>query len=662
MTNVTDWTSEIQIHYPLITETALSPDGRQVVVVVREPVLTDTESRFMTHLYLAQVPDPGEAAGELVQLTHGAHSNHHARWSPDGRYLAFLSDRGAEGKANIHAMRVAGGESWALTAYEKTGVTDLAWSRDGAQLAFLMPEPPTEAKLKAREARDDTVLWGEDYDFQHIFIVPFAVSARTAPEAQQVTQGRFHVLSVAWLPDGERLALGYRPTPEEDAWTESRLALAPAASKSGVDDLTDLGAVGAWSPVPVLSPDGAWIACVTGNRPLHWAEASRVVLYPVDGGDPRPLARTPDEQGWIIGWAADSGRVYVGETSGLDTHIWALDVAGASAAPVLATPTYKSAMHTPGNDRIVFVEEMFWRVNEVWVWEGGQARCVAAPGMPEGWPDAPLPEVEVVRWAAPDPLPDGSAVEIEGIVVYPVGYERGTRAPLVVDVHGGPAGVFQRQHLASPNRHCDLLALAARGIAVLRANPRGSGGYGCAFRYANYGDWGGCDFRDIMAGVDTLIERGVADPQRLGIMGWSYGGFMTSWAITRTDRFRAACVGAGVTNLMSFNGTADIPGFVPDYFSAEFWDDLDAYRDHSALFQIQSASTPTLIQHGEVDIRVPLSQGRELYNALKRRGVPVEMVIYPRQGHGISEPRLLIDRRKRPVDWFARWLLELETA
>ena len=191
---------------------------------------------------------------------------------------------------------------------------------------------------------------------------------------------------------------------------------------------------------------------------------------------------------------------------------------------------------------------------------------------------------------------------------------------------------------------------------MLRVNPRGSSGYGRDFRFANYGDWGGGDFGDIMAGVDLLVDRGLADPDRLGIMGWSYGGYMTSWAITQTDRFKAACVGAGVTNLMSFTGTADIPGFLPDYFAGEAWDDLPTYLEHSALGNVAGVTTPTLVQHGDADVRVPLGQGREFYNALKRQGVEAQMVIYPRQGHGVNEPRLRIDIRRRAANWMIEHL------
>jgi len=161
-----------------------------------------------------------------------------------------------------------------------------------------------------------------------------------------------------------------------------------------------------------------------------------------------------------------------------------------------------------------------------------------------------------------------------------------------------------------------------------------------------------------MTGVDYVIEMGVADPERLGVMGWSYGGFMTSWIITQSDRFKAASVGAGITNLMSFTGTADIPGFVPDYFRGEFWDVFDKWASHSAMFNIKGVATPTLIQHGEQDRRVPISQGYELYNALKRQGLEVKMVVYPRQPHGIQEPKLQLDAMKRNLEWFDQWLME----
>jgi len=261
----------------------------------------------------------------------------------------------------------------------------------------------------------------------------------------------------------------------------------------------------------------------------------------------------------------------------------------------------------------------------------------------------PIGRTEVVTWTSTD------GRKIEGLLHYPVGYQAGRQVPLILNVHGGPAGVFQHTFVGGRGSY-PLASFMARGYAVLRPNPRGSSGYGVEFRQANIKDWGGKDYDDLMAGVDRVIAMGVADPARLGVMGWSYGGYMTSTIITRTNRFKAASSGAPVTNLMSFNGTADIPSFVPDYFGAEFWNDPAVYARHSPMFNISHARTPTLVQHGENDIRVPIAQGYELYTALKRQGVPTRMLVLPRQPHGILEPKLQVVTMQSNLDWFDTYL------
>ncbi|MCD6291419.1 MAG: S9 family peptidase [Anaerolineae bacterium] len=644
------WKIEKQIYYPSITEVAPSPDGRWVVYAVKEPLMTDERSEFLTHLYLASAD-----GDEHFQLTFGEYSDRGAQWSPDGRYIAFLSTRNKE-KANIYIMRVNGGEAWALTCYEKTNVAALKWSPDGKQIAFTMTEPPSEEKEKAQKAKNDPKLWGEDFDFQHLFVVPFVEGPRTPPEARQITSGRFHVVNFDWLPDSRTLAFTHRPTPVADDWPQTRLSLIAVDG----DDAKprELAVVADYEAKPVVSPDGHWIACGTSDRPARWAFANRIVLYPVDGGEPRPLAYTPDSQSGMIGWSEDGQEVYAWESSGVTSQIWALPITGESGRPITADERLKTLPAVNRRGQIAFVGQDFPEPNAVYLLDpkAGEVRSVAQPAMPEEWPDAPLPKVEVIRWKAPDGL------EIEGILVYPLDYTPGQRYPLILEVHGGPAGVFSRSFIASPDRYANAAALAERGFAVLRPNPRGSSGYGKEFRFANHADWGGGDYADLMAGVDTLIEQGLVDPDRLGVLGWSYGGFMTSWIIGHTDRFKAACVGAGVTDLISMTGTSDIPGFLPDYFDHEFWEDLQPYLDHSPIFYVQNVSTPTLIQHGDADERVPISQGHELYNALKRRGVPVKMVIYPRQEHGFSEPRLSIDVKRRAVEWLERWILGQEEA
>ena len=645
-TQSSQWGFERRLGYPSITEVAPAPDGRQIVYVVREPLRTDEKSEFLSHLFLASVE-----GGEPLQLTFGDHQNSCPRWSPDGRYLAFLSRR--SGKANVYVMRVSVGEAWALTKYDESDVTAPLWAPDGQSIAFLMAEPPSDEKKKERKAKDDAIQWDKDFDFAHLFIVPFTVGPRKLPEARQITRGRYTVVEFDWLRDGSALAVTHRPNPGEDCWPDTRLGIVPADGSA--EDPRDLGSREGGRPL--VSPDGSWIACFGIDLPAHWAFSGRIVLYPVHGGEPRPLARTPDETGGLVGWSADGSSVFAAECAGVTMQVYAVPTSGEAARPLTSSQILKWDARANGADQIAFIGQDFDQPNAIYLLDAGsgETRLIAQPTLPAAWPQAPLPTTEVIRWRSSD------GWEIEGLLTYPLGYEQGRRCPLVVVVHGGPSGVFQRTFLGAPGYFADQMVLAERGFAVLQPNPRGSSGYGREFRFANQGDWGGGDFRDIMAGVDHLVERGVADPDRLGIVGWSYGGYLTSWTITQTHRFKAACVGAGITNLVSFTGTADIPSFVPDYFATEFWDDLEIYRARSAVFNAKGVQTPTLILHGEQDLRVPLGQGRELYNALKRQGVTVELVVYPRQGHVVDEPRLLIDLQRRTAAWLDRWVRGVES-
>jgi dipeptidyl aminopeptidase/acylaminoacyl peptidase len=255
---------------------------------------------------------------------------------------------------------------------------------------------------------------------------------------------------------------------------------------------------------------------------------------------------------------------------------------------------------------------------------------------------------ESVRWQAPD------GQTIEGVLIYPREYVRGQRYPLVVQVHGGPHWQWLDRFMVG--WHDWAQWLATHGYAVLMPNPRGSVGRGLNYLWSNRRAWGTGDFPDIVSGVDALIERGLADPERLGIGGWSYGGFMTAWALGHSDRFKAAIVGAGVTNMVSFQA-ADIPSWLPgEELLAQPWDDPEIYARCSPISYAGNMTTPTLILHGEADKRVPVGQGRELYVALRARGVPTEMVVYPREEHPIIERHHQRDLLERVLDWYNRWL------
>jgi len=256
-------------------------------------------------------------------------------------------------------------------------------------------------------------------------------------------------------------------------------------------------------------------------------------------------------------------------------------------------------------------------------------------------------KTELLSWTSKDGL------EIEGLLTYPVNYEEGRKYPLILNVHGGPAGVYQ-QNFTGAGSIYSLQYFADNGYAVLRPNPRGSTGYGKEFRYANVQDWGFGDYEDLMSGVDKVLDMGVAHPDSLVEMGWSYGGYMTSFIVTQTNRFKAVSMGAGLPNLISMVGTTDIPTYLKAHMGGVYWqEDLEEiYERHSAQYHIDKIETPVQIIHGQQDLRVPLAQGQEFYWALREKEVPTEMIIYPRTPHGPREPKFTADVSVRIMKWF----------
>ncbi|OGD23027.1 MAG: hypothetical protein A2W03_04630 [Candidatus Aminicenantes bacterium RBG_16_63_16] len=632
------WTPEEMMKVRTVGAVQVSPDGRRVAYTVTEPVMTEDRSEFLTQIWMAAADGSGS-----FQFTRGEKSSDNPRWSPDGPWIAFVSER--SGKNNLWLIRADGGEAEMLTDI-KAGVGAFAFAPDGSSIAFTMTDPPSEQEEKDQKARNDARVVGEDDKMTHLWLVPVTRDAAGKREPRRLTKGGFTIGSWDWSPDGKTIIFDHAPTSLADDWTRSDISVVDVAS----------GAVKAFASTraaesrPLFSPDGARVVYTLSDDPPTWGLTARAAVAPAAGGPPKALAATHDEQPDIEGWSADGRGVYFTETRGTVTRLGFLPVDG---GPPQLIDSGSSGVF---NVNLSSTRAMFGLSVQT---TDSPAEAFATPATT--WsplqvsranadsPKHPLGKTEAIRWKGADGL------EIEGLLTYPVGYEKGRRCPMVLVIHGGPTGVFIQSYIAGRNVY-PISAFAAEGWAVLRCNIRGSSGYGRAFRYANYKDWGGRDFKDLMAGVDHVVAMGVADPDRLGVMGWSYGGYMSSWVITQTKRFKAASIGAPVTNLMSFTGTADIPGFIPDYFGAEFWNDLSPYIKHSAMFNIKGASTPTMIQHGEEDIRVPFSQGQELYNALKRQGVRVKMVAYPRQPHGLREPRLILDAAKRNIEWFKEYL------
>ena len=633
------WTPELSMTVRRVAAVVPSPDGRQVVFTVGEAVMEGEKSEWLTQLHLAA----SDGAGSR-QLTRGDKSATAPRWSPDGKWIGFITAR--NGKGNVWRINPAGGEAEMITD-EKGGVSAFEWAPDGQSIAFVMREAKSDAEEKADKEKRDWRTIDENVKMNRLYVAPVEKRADGKRTSRLLTPGPQSVNDFTWSPDGAVIAFEHQKTPSTNDWPTSDLSIVTISDGA----VKALAASRAAESEPLYSPDGRSVAFTVSDEPPTWAGDRRVHVMPATGGASRALALTPDQQPEIVGWSADGSRLIVSEVVGVSGRLIALPADGSPAVPIESGPLSigTATVNRPGTT-VGYVAQDVDRAPEPFV--APLAAPIAGVRVATVQPafDAPLGRSESLSWKSAD----GRAVE--GILTYPVGYKAGTRTPLLMIIHGGPAGVFVRSFVGAAGPY-PIAVFAARGYAVLRVNPRGSSGYGKDFRHANRSDWGGGDYRDLMAGVDHVVGMGVADPNRLGVMGWSYGGFMTSWVITQTKRFKAASAGAAVTNLMSFTGVTDIPGFVPDYFGGEFWDVFDKWRTHSAMFNVRGVTTPTLIQHGEADDRVPISQGYELYNALKRQGVSTKFTVYPRQPHGFTEPKMTLDAARANLEWFDRFVL-----
>ena len=648
------WTPSLMMQVKRVGSVVVSPNGKRVAYTVRQAVMDGDDSEYRTHIHLA------DAQGkESRQLTQGAKSSDDPQWSPDGMWIAFVSSRA--GKRNLWAIPVDGGEAFQLTEM-KSDIGSFRWSPKGDAIAFTAIDPATDDEERASREMNDAKVVDENIKLNRLHLVAFAGPTNRPLSSRQLTEGTLSIVSEAragrsgydWSPDGTTIAAAHTSSPRPDDWTSADLSLINVADGTVKPILNTKAA----ETSPLFSPDGKQIACTISDDPPSWGGARTVHLISVSDASTTKLAETDDGFGRyseLVGWSADGSQVFYTEVQATSMKLMALPKKGGPVEISRGPGMELSGMSLGGislnstRTHLGFGWERLEEPAEAFISTVALFAPVVVSKVHKDLPRPPMIRTDVIRWKSSDGL------DVVGLLTYPNDYKRGEKYPLLLVVHGGPMGVFTQTFDGSAGTY-PIAAFASKGYAVLRPNPRGSSGYGKIFRHANYNDWGGGDFRDVMSGVDHVIAQGIADPDRLGVMGWSYGGFMTSWAITQTKRFRAASVGAGVTNLMSFTGTSDIPGFIPDYFQGEYWDKFDAYRNHSAMFQIKGVTTPTLIQHGERDERVPLSQGLELYNALKRQGCKTKMIIYPRTPHGIEEPRLMLDCMNRNLDWFDQFL------
>lgn len=617
---------------------AVSPDGRWAAYVVTE---ADREEN-VNDSDVWVVPTDG---GDPVRLTRGPGADGSPAWAPDGSWLAFRSDRGEE--PQVWGIVPTGGEAWQVTDVA-TGVGSFALIPDGSGLGYMAsPERTEEADSLAEE-------WGRPIvrdsayasEWTHLWVAP--LEDRVAGEATRISPDGHHVQDFAWAPEGQGIAWSARPSPvlrtygQADVWVQRTWGgeVERVTSLPGGESLV------AWTEElgPLISASGQELG--TYNSEL-W----RVDL---EGGEPESLTEGLDENARYVG--LHDGSLWVEASYRTGRRLYRIPLAGGRAAgdPVVVSDDallYGGFSMSDDGTRLGFVAQGPGVPPDVHASATSDFRPRRLTEVNPQVDDFALGESRVVRWTS---AADGE--EIEGVLTLPVGWEEGDPAPLLLRIHGGPSGVSTMGFMGDDSAY-PTQVFAGLGYAVLQPNYRGSTGYGERFRGLNRGFISGTDWVDVESGVDHLVDEGIADPNRLGVMGWSFGGHHTYWGITRTDRFQAASAGAGANELVSMYHATDIPEFYHTYLGPRPWEDWDLYEERSAYRYVEEVTTPLLIQVGERDARVPAQQSDMFYEAMQAIGkAPVEMVVYPGQPHGVREPRLARDLMARNVAWFQRWI------
>ncbi|MGQ0647133.1 MAG: S9 family peptidase [Gemmatimonadaceae bacterium] len=612
----------------------LSPDG-QTVLYTR----TDRDPKDWAatgHIWLHDL-----STVRSIQLTNSPRGESNARFLPDGR-VAFTSNR--DGKTAWYVISPKGGEAVKLVEGDSVP-SGGAFSLDGRRLVYTQETERADKKEwdEKVKKKDDGYYAEKKLTWTHVWVYDLESKAR-----KQITTGTTDNQGPAFSPDAKWIAFSSNrtgTTARDANWSNnSDLFLVSADGGEPRAITTNPGPDNA----PTFSPDGQWIAYASSDRRNSSADQTDLKVISIQGGEPRNLTGDLDYSVSNIDWSTDGKWVYFAAAEGLTTKLYKVAPSGGNPVELSLGKDFVFGDFSTSSDGAK------WLVTGGTLQEPGIVYLSAAEG---AQPRRILPEhdqlndynvarSETITWKGADNW------TIEGVLTYPLNYQSGQRYPMVLQVHGGPHGRF------SANFNASAQIWAARGYAVLQGNPRGSSGRTFAFSNANQNDWGGKDFTDIMKGVDHAIASGVADPEKLAVMGGSYGGFMTFWTVTQTPRFKAAIGHAGISDWYSFFGQTDIPNLLEFGFGGLPSASKATYERWSPIEHASKVTTPLLITHGENDQRVPIPQADEYYRLLKKLGKTVEFLRYPREGHGITEPvhRLHLDAEQEK--WFSEHVLK----
>jgi dipeptidyl aminopeptidase/acylaminoacyl peptidase len=615
----------------------ISPDGRFVAYQVQET--NWEENAFETEIWIVSVE-----SGDRYQLTNAKKSSSNPQWSPDSRRIAFVSDR--DGKRQLYVIARNGGEALQLTSLE-TGVSGFEWSRDGRRIAFTAADPESKAGKERKDKYGEFEVVKTDYTMTHLWMidVPADFSAKK-PEAARLTEGAgFTVGGFEWSPDSTRIAFSAARNPDLSRSDTSDIYVLSISDRS-VKRIVDTRGPDA---NPVWSPDGRQIAFQTVNgQEFFYYTNSLIAVVPSDGGSPRLLSQAFDESPQLLEWGP--GGIYFSALQKTSAQLFRLHPDTRAIESLTGTGAFGVSQFSFSSDfkDTAFVGAGPNQYPEVYfsALKSFQPRPLTTMSLQ--LKDFRPATREVIEWKSTDGTP------IEGVLIKPASYDPARKYPLLVVIHGGPTGVDTP--IVRGDRYYPIEMFAAKGALILRPNYRGSAGYGEKFRSLNVRNLGVGDYWDVISGVDHLISKGIVDRDRVGAMGWSQGGYISAFITTSSDRFKAVSVGAGISDWMTYYVNTDIHPFTRQYLKSTPWDDPEIYKKTSPISYVNTARTPTLIQHGELDRRVPIPNAYELQQALEDKGVPVKMVVFKGFGHGIDKPKQQRAVMEQNYEWFSQWV------
>ncbi|MCK5148150.1 S9 family peptidase [bacterium] len=618
--------------------TSISPDGRWIAYSIREADLE--EDAYLTQIWIA-----GIKTGETWQLTQGKSSCSNYQWSPCSKWLSFTSAR--EKKNQIYVIRPNGGEALKITD-AKEGISDYKWSPDGASILFTMRDEESKDIKDRKDHMGAYNVVRREYRHTHLYIFDTKEAFDKPAKGEGLTSGKeLTVSGFNWSPDGSQIAFSASINPDRINWDTTDLYVY-TFSDSTYNKIVDQPGPDSY---PQWSPDGKTLLFSTSmGNPQYYPQNSELATVPAQGGEIRKLTGSFDENPYFVHW--DKNGIYFAGMKKTASHLYLMNLETMKYKRVTDPDDLIASGYsfTKDGKTMSYTAESATSMKELYVTPARKMKPRKLTDMTQQTEPYILGTREVISWNSKD------GTEIEGVLIKPADFDPSKKYPLLCVIHGGPTGIDRPVLLTRGIRYYPVDIWTGRGALVLRVNYRGSAGYGEAFRKLNMRNLGVGDAWDVLSGVDYLIDKGWIDTEKIGCMGWSQGGYISAFLTTSSDRFTAISVGAGISNWATYYYNTDITPFCPFYLGDDPAADPEIYAKTSPMTHILKARTPTLIQHGENDQRVPIPNAYELRQGLVDMGVPVEMVVYSGYGHGITKPKSQRAVMWHNLAWFGHYI------